>query len=77
MSPQSEQAILHAATLSTKGGATVAGGSYVATYLAKNAEMITSVCAIGGFAVAVLGLVVSVFFNIRRDIRESRKMIKR
>jgi hypothetical protein len=55
--------------ITTKTGCAICGGSVVASWVAENNELIIGVSGIVGIVVAVVGL----WFQYRRDRRETRK----
>lgn len=71
--PIYEQVAIASANKTIAGGsiAAAAGGAAVkVTWIAEHGSEIATVCSMGGLAVAILGLIISVVFQIRRDRRE-------
>jgi len=63
---------IHIAKSAEVGGATVAAVCGVCKWLADNHDFIASLGIIGGFGIALLGWMTSLYFKRREDIRLER-----
>lgn len=78
--PVYEQIVIAGANKTIVGGAAVAtaGGAAVrVSWIAAHGSEIATVCSMIGAMVAVIGLAVSIAFQIRRDWRERAELIER
>lgn len=74
LSHNAEQIAISASNKVTVGGAVTAGGSWFAekteAILSMTGPEVINFCAIGGFAITVVGFGFSLYFQLRRNRRE-------